>query len=117
MVLFYKNINFQALDNLEEIKDKWIEVFAGHLTERERIDEIGMDSYLWHVFSNEKRDCLEGNEARKAFDELRKRGYYIFFDDYDDDYLSEYENKVFEVFDGDKVRAKDFNKEDDIYSR
>lgn len=115
MVLFYKNINFQALDNLEEIKDKWIEVFAGHLTERERIDEIGMDSYLWHVFSNEKRDCLEGNEARKAFDELRKRGYYIFFDDYDDDYLSEYENKVFEVFDGDKVRAKDFNKEDDIY--
>lgn len=32
-----------------------------------------------------------------------------------DYYSSEYENKVFEVFDGDKVRAKDFNKEDDIY--
>ncbi|WP_343337539.1 hypothetical protein TPELB_25130 [Terrisporobacter petrolearius] len=116
MVLLDKKINFQALDNLEEIKNKWIEVFAGHLTEKERIDEIGMDGYLWHVFSYEKRDCLEGNEARKAFDELRKRGYYIFFEDYVYDYYSsEYENKVFEVFDGDKAKAKDFNKEDDIY--
>lgn len=34
MVLLDKKINFQALDNLEEIKNKWIEVFAGHLTER-----------------------------------------------------------------------------------
>ena len=117
MILLDKKINFQALDNLEEIKNKWIEVFAGHLTERERIDEIGMDSYLWYVFSNEKRDYLEGDEARKAFDELRKRGYYIFFEDYVYDYyyLSEYKNKVFEVFDWDKAKAKDFNKEDDIY--
>ena len=82
MVLFDKKINFQALDNLEEIKNKWIEVFAGHLTESERIDEISMDSFLWHIFSYDKRDCLEGDEARKAFDELRKRGYYIFFEDY-----------------------------------
>ncbi|HBI92588.1 MAG TPA: hypothetical protein DDY58_09200, partial [Terrisporobacter glycolicus] len=64
MVLLDKKINFQALDNLEEIKNKWIEVFAGHLTEKERIDEIGMDGYLWHVFSDEKRDYLEGDEAR-----------------------------------------------------
>lgn len=117
MVLFDKKINFQALDNLEEIKNKWIEVFAGHLTEIERIDEIGMDSYLWHVFSYEKRDCLEGDDARKAFDELRKREYYVFFEDYayDYHYLYEYENKVFEVFDRDKAKAKDFNREDDIY--
>ena len=33
MVLFDKKINFQALDKFEEIKNKWIEVFAGHLTE------------------------------------------------------------------------------------
>lgn len=40
MTLFNKSINFQVLYNLEEIKNKWVEVFAGHLTERERIDEI-----------------------------------------------------------------------------
>ena len=111
MVLLDKDINFQVLDNLEDIKNKWIEVFTGHLTERERIDEIYMDNLLWHVFSYDKRDCLEGAKARKAFDELKNKEYYIFFEDY----LSEYKNKVFEVFNCDKAKAKDFNEEKDIY--
>lgn len=117
MILIDKKINFQVLDNLEEIKNKWLEVFAGNLTEKERIDELGMDAYLWHLFSYEKRECLEGNDARIAFDELRRREYYVFFDNHRYDYydLSEYENKVFEVFDGNKAKAKDFNKEDDVY--
>lgn len=117
MILIDKKVNFQVLDNLEEIKNKWIEVFAGHLTERERIDAIGMNGYLWHVFSYDKRDYLEGNDAKKAFDKLRKRGYYVFFEDhiYDDYDLSKYENKAFEVFDWNKAKAKDFNKEYDIY--
>ena len=34
MILFDKDINFQTINNLEEIKNKWIEVFAGHLTKK-----------------------------------------------------------------------------------
>jgi hypothetical protein len=116
MILFDKDINFQTINNLEEIKNKWIEVFAGHLTERERIDEIYMDNLLWHVFSYEKIDCLEGTKARKAFDELKNKEYYIFFEDYIYDcYLLEYKDKYFEVLDCDKIKAKYFNKEKDIY--
>ncbi|MEG1410935.1 MAG: DUF4275 family protein [Romboutsia sp.] len=58
MVLNDKRVNFQALDNLEEIKNKWIEVFAGDLIEEERIDEIDRDGYLWHIFSYDERDWL-----------------------------------------------------------
>ncbi|MCC3863160.1 DUF4275 family protein [Terrisporobacter petrolearius] len=68
-----------SLYSLEEIKSKWIEVFAGHLTERERIDTIGRDGSLWHVFSYDKIDYLESNDARKSFDKLRKKRILYFF--------------------------------------
>ena len=121
MILFDKNINFQVLDNLEEIKNKWIEVFAGHLTERERIDEIHMDQLLWHVFSYDKKGCFEGAKARKSFDEFKNKEYYIFFENwvydfYVEDYdLLDYKYKVFEVLNCNKIKAKDFNKDKDIY--
>ena len=117
-VSFGENINFQVLDNLEEIKNKWIEVFALHLTERQRIEEIHMDQLLWHVFSYEKKACLEGAKSRKAFDELRNKDYYIFFEDYVYEYyLSEYKYKVLEISNSNKIKAKNFDKGKDIYSR
>ena len=113
MILFDKDINFQTINNLEEIKNKWIEVFAGHLTKKER-RKIYMNQYLWHIFSYEKMPCLEGAKARKAFDELKEKEYYIFYEDwvYDCD-LSEYKGKTFEILNGDKINAKDFNKENE----
>ena len=115
MILFDKNINFKVADNLEEIKNKWIEVFAGHLTKKER-RKIYMNQYLWHIFSYEKMPCLEGTKARNAFDELKEKEYYIFYEDwvYDCD-LSEYKGKTFEILNGDKINAKNFNKDKDIY--
>lgn len=116
MILIDKNISFEIKDNLNEIKNKWIEVFAGHLSEKERKSEIYMDNYLWHLFSYEKRECLEGNNARNAFDKLKKNGYYVFFEDYTYKYeLNKYKGKAFEVIDYNKLRAKDFNKQNDIY--
>ena len=63
-----------------------------------------------------KKDYLEGEEAVEAFNNLRKKGYYIFFDydRYDDEDLFGYENKVFEVFGWNKMKAEDFSC-DDIY--
>ena len=49
MILIDKKVDFQVLDNLEEIRNKWIEIFAGNLTERER-KEISIDNHLWHMF-------------------------------------------------------------------
>lgn len=115
MILIDKKVDFQVLDNLEEIRNKWIEKFAGNLTERER-KEISIDNHLWHIFSYRKKDCLEGEDAVEAFNNLRKKGYYVFFD-YDiytyEDFFG-YENKVFEVFGWNKMKAEDFSC-DDIY--
>ena len=115
MILIDKKVDFQVLDNLEEIRNKWIEIFAGNLTERER-KEISMDNHLWYGFNSEKKDYLEGEDAVEAFNNLRKKGYYVFFDydRYDDEDLFGYENKVFEVFGWNKMKAEDFSC-DDIY--
>lgn len=42
---------------------------------------------------------------------MRKKGYYVFFDydRYDDEDLFGYENKVFEVFGWNKMKAEDFS--------
>ena len=115
MILIDQKVDFQVLDNLEEIRNKWIEIFAGNLTERER-KEISMDNHLWYGFNSEKKDYLEGEDAVEAFNNLRKKGYYVFFD-YDiytyEDFFG-YENKVFEVFGWNKMKAEDFSC-DDIY--
>ena len=115
MILIDKKVDFQVLDNLEEIRNKWIEIFAGNLTERER-KEISIDNHLWYGFNSEKKDYLEGEDAVEAFNNLRKKGYYVFFD-YDiytyEDFFG-YENKVFEVFGWNKMKAEDFSC-DDIY--
>ena len=44
MILIDKKVDFQVLDNLEEIRNNWIEIFAGNLTERER-KEISIDNH------------------------------------------------------------------------
>ena len=110
MILIDKKVDFQVLDNLEEIRNKWIEIFAGNLTERER-KEIIIDNHLWYAFNSEKKDYLEGEDAVEAFNNLRKKGYYVFFDydRYDDEDLFGYENKVFEVFGWNKMKAEDFS--------
>ena len=110
MILIDKKVDFQVLYNLEEIRNKWIEKFVGNLTERER-KEISIDNHLWHAFNSEKKDYLEGEDAVEAFNNLRKKGYYVFFDydRYDDEDLFGYENKVFEVFGWNKMKAEDFS--------
>ena len=60
------------------LRGMWIENFAGHLTLEEQ-KEIYLDSFLWHLCSYEKVDCLEKEEAVKAFERLKKNQCTIFY--------------------------------------
>lgn len=112
MILQDKKISFRVLDNLEEIRSKWIETFIG-----DDINETELDGCLWCLSSYKAKTYLEDSEAKKAFDSLRKNKYYVFYDNYryDDGDLEQYKNKVFEVDCKDKLKAKDLKKESDIY--
>ena len=54
MILIDKKVDFQVLDNLEEVRNKWIEIFDGNLTERER-KEIIIYNHLLYAFNLEKK--------------------------------------------------------------
>lgn len=116
MILIYKKVDFRVLDNLEEVRNKWIENFAGGLTEREK-KELSIENHLWYALDSKKVAYLEGEDAVEAFNNLRKKGYYVFFDyyRYEDEDLFGYENKVFEVFGWNKMKAEDFFCSGDIY--
>ncbi len=57
--------------NKNEFENKWIKAFASNVSKEDldlRVYDEG--NYLWHIFSWELVKCKEGDEARKAFDEL-----------------------------------------------
>jgi len=61
-----------------DIKNKYIDTFFKDLTSEDK-DEIYFHKYMWHAFSYEKVDALEGS---KAIEELRKHknnDVYIIF--------------------------------------
>jgi len=66
------------------LRNKWVRNFANHLSEREKediylVDSNGLVGYLWHLFSFNKKDYLEGEKAEQAFNNERKGKCYVFF--------------------------------------
>ncbi len=66
------------------LRKKWEYNFANHLSDKEKksiylLDNGGYCGYLWHLFSYEKKDCLEGEKAEVAFNNERKNKCYVFF--------------------------------------
>lgn len=63
---------------------RWEDCFANHLSgeEKEDIflhgDKYGC-GYLWHIFSYEKKKCLEGEGAEHIFHNEVKKDCYIFY--------------------------------------
>lgn len=60
------------------LRNKWVKNFANHLSAREKediylVDGYGFCGYLWHLFSFNKKDCLEGEQAEQAFNNEEKR--------------------------------------------
>lgn len=71
------------------LRQQWEDSFVGHMSllEKKEIfmyDEDGACGYLWHVFSYEKRECLKGQQADQAFNAVRKKDCYVFYQHSDD---------------------------------
>lgn len=70
-------------------RKRWEDYFANHLSDEEKEDiflygdKYGC-GYLWHIFSYEKKKCLEGAEAESAFHNEVKKDCYIFYQHCDD---------------------------------
>ncbi|RSD28606.1 DUF4275 family protein [Mesobacillus subterraneus] len=78
----------------DQLRKKWEEVFAAHLTalEKRQIhlhNYKGANGYLWHLFSYEKRDCKKEEDADLAFDKQYKNTCLIFFQHSDEVLLVE----------------------------
>lgn len=71
------------------LRKQWEDNFANHMSIKEKkaiylYDNDGFCGYLWHLFSYEKRDCLEGEAAEQAFNTEKKNACYIFYQHIDD---------------------------------
>ena len=66
-----KNIKYTELSD-EALMEKWLSTFGKGVDKN--IMEEHVTSYgnlLWHLFTWGKVPCLQGDDARKAFDELQ----------------------------------------------
>ncbi len=93
------------------LRKMWEENFADHMSNEEKkaiylYDNDGACGYLWHLFSYEKRPCLIGEEADKAFNCEEKKACYVFY---------QHSDYAMIVEGADMVNASDFMDESDIY--
>ncbi|MEI2318984.1 DUF4275 family protein [Bacillus paramobilis] len=70
-------------------RKRWEDNFANHLSGEEKKDIFFYGDkyacgYLWHIFSYEKKECLEGTEAEGAFHNEVKKDCCIFYQHCDD---------------------------------
>lgn len=65
----------------------------------------GCGSYLWHAFSFGLLECLEGNEARRAFDGLARGGAVL---------LAAWEDAGYRLADAAALSARDLEALDDV---
>ena len=96
--------------NNSEFVEKWISVF-GKGVEQKLVEDhvISQGNHLWHLFTWGNVSCLEGDEARQAFDNLQYTEAIRFYDGYS--------NHIRDVSDVGKINAKkiDKDKESDVY--
>lgn len=81
-ILRNKNIKVTELHKWGAfLRKQWEDNFANHISTNEKKDIFLKDScgYLWHLFSYEKRTCLQGEEANKAFNSIPKDSCYVFY--------------------------------------
>lgn len=107
-----KHVKFTEIEKCGVyLKKQWEDNFAGHLSDKEKKDiflhgDGCICGYLWHVFSYQKRSCLVGNEAEKAFNDMNKNKLYVFYQFSDDILILE---------NAENLKASDLTDESDIY--
>ena len=93
-----------------ELLNKWLSVF-GKGVDKEILEEhvTSYGNHLWHLFTWGEVTCLQGDEARRAFDELQYDTAIRFYDGYS--------NHIEKVSVIDKISAKkvDKDRESDVY--
>lgn len=94
----------------KELMNKWLSVFGAGV-DKQIIDEhvTSYGNLLWHLFTWGNVSCLQGDEARKAFDEVQYDEAIRFYDGY-----ASHIEKVSVI---DKVSAKKVDKDraSDVY--
>lgn len=93
------------------LRKQWEDNFANHMSLKEKeaihlYDDDGACGYLWHLFSYKKRDCLQGEEAEKAFNNEHKNDCYIFY---------QHENTALMLEEADALNVNDLLDESDVY--
>ena len=64
-----------------ELIKKWLWVFGREVDKKIIAEHVTSDgNYLWHLFTWGNADCLEGEEARNAFDALQYTRAIKFYD-------------------------------------
>ena len=93
-----------------ELVNKWIAVFGADV-DKEILEEhvTSYGNHLWHLFTWGEVACRQGEEAKKAFDELQYDTAIRFYDGYS--------NHIEKVSVIDKISAKkvDKDRESDVY--
>ena len=96
--------------NDRELIEKWIATF-GKGVDKKLIEDhvLSHGNHLWHLFTWGNVACFEGDEARKAFDDLQYTEAIRFYDGYS--------NHIDDVSYVDKITAKsvDKDKNSDVY--
>ena len=87
------------------LRKKWEDHFCNHLGDNEK-KSIYLDDFLWHVFSFEKRDCMQEEQADIALNRESKKFCYVFFQHSDEAFILE---------NASSLNANDFLNEEDVY--
>lgn len=67
----------------KEYMNKWLDAFTKDVDPKKIKKYVTAKyNYLWHIFSYELVECLEGDEARKAFDKMEYDRAIRFYDGY-----------------------------------
>ena len=70
------------MDNYELI-EKWLSVFGEGVNKKMIVDHVtSRGNLLWHLFTWGNVPCIEGDEARNAFDALDYKEAIRFYDGY-----------------------------------
>lgn len=104
-----KNMKYMEMSD-DELMKKWLSTFGKNVDKglmEEHITSYG--NLLWHLFTWGEVRCLQGEEAKKAFDDLEYEEAIRFYDGY-----ASHIEKVSVIG---KISAKDVEKdrESDVY--
>ena len=100
-----KGVIISQYEEPQSIYKAWDSVFAKNISEETK-HSIFYEQLKWHIFSYEKQHCLNGDEARKAFDDVPKDELFVMY---------QFSPHVLKLSAAQDVVAADFDSQQDIY--